>query len=113
MNFKEFWKKLQTKLKTEQKFTTLVRHMTFKAYFSNNLVYVTPTSSMIQRGPIPSNEFEGIWNNTKDYLPETRFKNKDGRLNSYITQKGKQGKSMQNSYIIALIKYIVKEQNME
>jgi len=117
MNFKEFWDKLQFELKQEKEFMTLRQKRRFKAclgYIKQELVVlVTPESSMIQRGRIPYNEFEGIWNDIKSYSHDTRFVNKNERLGSFINKNGKKGKSNNLSYIIKLIEHVVKHQDMK
>ncbi len=116
MNFEQFWKKLQLELKQEKEFTTLKQNKKFKVrlgYVEDKLVVlITPHDSQIQRGRIPRNEFEGIWNNAKIYSPETRFVNKNKRLESFTNKNGTKGKSMQVSYIVTLIKHIVRNQEM-
>jgi len=117
MKFQEFWLRLHAKLTQENEFKTLKQNKTFKAhleYIKHELVViVTPESSMTTRGQIPSNEFEGIWNNARDLLRETRFVNEDGRLETYPKKKGGTGRSMQVAYITKLIDHIVQDQNME
>ena len=117
ISFKEFWVLLQDELKQEKEFTTLKQDKKFKARFETNkngekVVIITPEHSEIQRGAIPYNEFEGIWNNVKDRSYETRFENYND-IKSYTRKDDEIGKSMQASYITALINYIVKDQNME
>ena len=116
MNFEEFWSKLQSELAVRREFETLKQKKGFEAYFERNTkgelkVCVIPQGG-IPRSPIPSNEFRGIWDVVKEYSPETRFENKDGRLGSYQTKKGETGESMQVSYILRLIKHIVENQEM-
>lgn len=116
MNFQEFWKKLQVELKQEKKFETLKYKRKFKAYLEYNkneeyVVRVMPESGKI-RGPIPSNEFKGIWNDVKKYSNETRFVNKDGRLGSFLRKNGERSNSMNMSYILKLVQHIVKNQKM-
>lgn len=65
------------------------------------------------RGPIQRNEFKGVWDNAKDKSKESRFVNEKGHLSSYSTKKGEIGKSIQISYIIALIDFVVRDKNME
>lgn len=117
MNFNEFWDNLQDELKHEKEFVTLKQNKKFKAclgYVNLELVVlVTPESSMIQRGRIPKNEFEGIWDNAKGYSNETRFVNKGGRLDLYPRKKDGLGRSNNISYITRLIHEIVQEQKME
>ena len=76
------------------------------------VVHVTPHNSQIERRGIPRNEFEGVWNNVKKYSPETRFINKDNRLESFTNKNGSDGKSFQISYITTLVKHIVQDQEM-
>ena len=64
-------------------------------------------------GQIPFNEFEGVWDTAKRYSRETRFVNKNGRLESYTKQNGETGRTVHVSYIIALIDHILKDQNMK
>jgi len=117
MKFQEFWKKLKVELKQGKKFETLARNRKFKArlgYVKDDLVVLaTPDYSQIQRGRIPYNEFEGVWNNAKKYSKETRFTNKNGRLVSFINKNGTKGKSKNLSYIVTLISNIVKNQDMQ
>jgi len=117
MNFNEFWKNLQDELKQEKEFVTLRQNKKFKAslgYVKKELVVlVTPQSSMVQRGRIPRNEFEGIWNDIRKHPSETRFENKHGRLGSFINKNGKKGSSNNLSYILKLIQYLVQEQEMK
>ena len=117
MNFKDFWDKLQTELKQEKEFVTLKQKKKFKARFESDShgefsVIVIPEQGK-QRGRISSNEFEGIWDNAKGLSHETRFVNKDGRLEPYPTKKAETGKSIQISYVIALINHVIQNQNME
>lgn len=117
ISFKEFWVLLQDELKQEKEFVTLKQGRKFKARFEKNkngenVVIITPKHSETQRGSIPYNEFEGIWNNIKDRSYETRFENYDD-MKSYTKKDDEIGKSMQVSYITALINHIVKNQNME
>ncbi len=117
MAFKEFWVLLQDELKQEKEFVTLKQSKKFKAYFEKNkngenVVIITPKHSGTRRGPIPYNEFEGIWNNVKYRSYETRFE-KYNDIKSHIRKDDEIGKSMQVSYITALINHIVKNQNME
>lgn len=65
------------------------------------------------RGQIPCNEFEGLWNTTKDLSSETRFVNIGGQLETYKKQDGGDGKTVHVSYIIVLIDHIVKKQIMK
>ena len=116
MNFEEFWSKLQSELAVKKEFETLKQNKKFEAYFERNTkgelkVCVIPQGSSA-RGPISSNEFEGVWDVAKKYPHETRFENIDGRLESYQTKKGEIGKSIQTSYTIKLIKHIVENQEM-
>jgi len=117
MNFNEFWKKLQVELKQEKKFETLKQKRKFQARLEHIkqelVVLITPERSQIQRGRIPYNEFEGIWNDAKKYPHETRFVNKNGRLGSFINKNGYEGKSNNLSYILKLFKLIVRNQDME
>ena len=117
MKFEEFWKKLQSELKQGKKFTTLKRKKKFRARMGYNkhgreTVFVTLETGST-RGQMRSNEFEGVWDNAKSHSYETRFVNKNGRLKSYVREDGKIGRSMQISYIITLIDYIVQKQEMK
>ena len=117
MNFKEFWKKLQNELNQEKEFETLKQKKKFSAHFEQNrhgvpvLKIITETGK--PRGPIQSNEFEGVWDNAKGRSRETRFLNEGRRLKPYPTKNGGVGKSMQVSYIVTLVDYIVQNQDME
>lgn len=117
MNFKEFWKKLQRELRQEKEFKTLRQKKKFNAYFESNAhgvpIVKIVTETGTPRGPIQSNEFEGVWDNAKGRSRETRFVNEKRRLEPYPTKKGKQGKSMQVSYITTLIDYVVRDESME
>jgi len=117
MNFNEFWKKLQNELKQEKKFKTLKQKKKFNAHFEHNahgvpfVKIITETGE--PRGPIQSNEFEGVWNNAKGRSRETRFINEKGRLEPYRKKKGEIGKTIQIPYITTLIDYVVQDQDME
>lgn len=117
MKFQEFWKRLHAKLTQENEFKTLKQNKKFKVhleYIKQDLVViVTPESSMIPRGQIPSKEFEGIWNNARGLSRETRFENNYGQIESYTTKKGKVGRSIQISYITKLIDCVVQDQDVE
>ena len=76
------------------------------------VIRVIPESGK-QRGQIPSNEFEGIWDNAKGYSHETRFVNKGGRLDLYPRKNGGMGRSNNISYITRLIYEIVQDQDMK
>ena len=116
MNFDEFWGLLLTDLNHEKKFTTLSRESEFNAYSEHNTndewVVRVITNNGELRGQIPSNEFEVVWNNAKDRPLDKRFVNNDGKLESYITKSGSEGKTMNLSYITKLIHYVVNDQNM-
>ena len=116
MNFDEFWKQLQSEIKQEKEFRTLRRRKKFTASFEISTRGIPAvriiTEDGAPRGPIKSNEFQGVWDNAKGYSRETRFLNKGKRLEPYPTKNKGMGKSMQVSYITALIDYIVKDQNM-
>jgi len=117
MNFKEFWKILQVTLQQERQFLTLKQNKRFTARFERSakgelIVRITTEDGKI-RGPIPSNEFEGIWDNLKGLSHETRFINKGRRLEAYPTKKGGIGKSMNVAYIVKLIEHVVQNQNIE
>jgi len=116
MNFDEFWKQLQTKLKHEKEFRTLKQRKKFTASFEISTRGIPAvriiTEEGASRGPIQSNEFQGVWDNAKGYSRETRFLNKGRRLEPYLTKNKGMGKSMQVSYITTLIDYVVKDQNM-
>jgi|APSaa5957512535_1039671.scaffolds.fasta_scaffold400940_1 hypothetical protein len=117
MNFNKFWKLLQNELQHEKEFKTLKQKKKFNAHFEQNrdgvLVLKIITETGEPRGSIPSNEFEGVWDNVKGRSRETRFLNENRRLEPYPKKKGGIGKSMQVSYIIALIDYVVQDQNMK
>lgn len=117
MKFEEFWKKLQDELRQEKEIRTLKKKKKFKVRVGYNKHGRTTVFVMLEtgipRGQIRSNEFEGVWNNAKRYSPETRFVNKDKRLEPYVKKDGDEGKSVQISYITALINYIVQKQEME
>ncbi len=116
MIFNEFWTLLQDELSHEQEFATLKQGKKFKARFEINtneekVVIITPEHSGTQRGAIPYNEFEGIWNNVKDNVSrEDRFVNPN---TSYTTKDAKISNSIQVSYITTLIDHIVKDQSMQ
>jgi len=117
MNFNEFWKKLQNELKQEKEFKTLKQKKKFNAHFERN-VHGIPFVKIITgtgepRGPIQSNEFEGVWDKAKGRSRETRFVNEKGRLESYSRKKGGTGKSIQVSYTTTLIDFVVQNQDME
>jgi len=116
MNFQQFWNILQTELKQEKEFKTLKQKKKFTAVFEHNASGVPVVKIITEagqpRGPIQSNEFEGVWDNAKGRSRETRFLNENRRLEPYQKKKGGMGKSMQVSYITTLIDFVVKEQNM-
>lgn len=117
MNFKEFWKILQNELKQEKKFKTLKQKKRFSAYFECSKrgipVLRIITDAGEPRGPISSNEFEGVWDNAKGRSREMRFVNEKRRLEPYPKKKSGMGKSMQVSYITTLIDYVVQNQDLE
>ena len=117
MNFNDFWKKLQNELKQEKKFQTLKQKKKFNAHFEHNAHGIPFVKIILEtgvpRGPIQSNEFEGVWDKTKGCSRETRFVNEKGRLESYQKKKGGTGKSMQEPYITTLIDSVVLDQDME
>lgn len=117
MNFKEFWKILQVELRQEKQFLTLKQNKKFKAYLDRKLngelaIRVIPESGKL-RGPIQSNEFEGIWNSARGFPRETRFVNRHHRLGSYQRKDGEIGISENVSYITKLIDHVVHDQNLE
>ena len=117
MNFKEFWKILQVELQHKKQVMTLKQNKKFTAYLERKLngeliVRIIPESGKL-RGPIPPNEFEGIWNSAKGFPRETRFVNRHHRLGSYQRKNGKIGSSENVSYITKLIDHVVQDQNLE
>lgn len=118
MDFEEFWDKLIVELQTKDDFHTIERGNEFRAHIidesGEKQISITPASGTT-RGSIPKNEVEGVWNNIAWCQDEGdgRYKNKFNRLVGYVTKKGKQGKSMQISYISALIKHMVEQQGMQ
>lgn len=118
MNFNKFWTQLKSQLNSKMTFTTLKQNKEFDAYFDRNknddlFVQVIPESGK-PRGPIHANEFQGVWDNLQTLPNDSiRFINKNGRLNSYTKQDGSTGTSQNLSYIIALIKHIVKKQDIQ
>jgi hypothetical protein len=117
VNFKEFWKILQLELRHKKEFLTLKQNKKFEAYLERKLngelvARVIPESGKL-RGPIPSNEFEGIWASARGFPRETRFVNRHGRLGSYQRKDGKIGNSENVSYITKLIDHIVQDQKLE
>ncbi len=117
MNFKEFWKKLLDELQQEKGFKTLKRKKNFNAHFEHNAhgipVIIIMTETGAPRGSTRSNEFEGVWNNAKGNSRETRFINDKRRLEPYLNKNGGISRSMQVSYIVTLIDYVVQDQDME
>ncbi len=116
MDFEEFWNILQSELKHEKEFETWNQKKKFKArlgYVNDEfVVLVTPQISQTQRGRIPHNEFKGVWSNMKNLSKDTRYKNKNGRLESFINKNNTVGNSNNLSYIIKLIQHIVQNQDM-
>ena len=117
MKFEQFWNALQLELRQEKEFTTFKQKKKFNARAEYNrnhelVIRVIPESGK-QRGQIPSNEFEGIWDNAKGYSHETRFVNKGGRLDLYPRKNGGMGRSNNISYITRLIYEIVQDQDMK
>ena len=117
MDFQEFWNELKVELKQEKKFRTLTQGNTFTAYFEPDKdgepFLRIMTDNGIIRGRIPDYEFNGVWDNVKQWPNSTRLVNRGGRLESYPKKTGGIGKSMQVAYIVALIKHIVNDQKME
>ena len=116
MNFQEFWLKLQMELKHTSHFKTK-QGKEFKANLEYNLngepvVRIRPKSSGSERGAIPANEFEGVWDKIKTEPYASRFYKITKDLESYTTKNGNNGGSMQLSYIVPLIKHIVQDQDM-
>ena len=117
MNFQEFWKLLQVELSQKKELKTVTRYKKFQAYFDHNEkgdLFVLVITELGKSRRIPVNEFKGLWDTMKKYSRETRFVNKDRRLNTYQSQDGVIGNNSFNvSYIIALINYILIDQDME
>ncbi len=118
MNFNEFWAQLQLELNPDTTFKTLKQNKKFNAYFDHNkkgdLFVRVILESGKYRGQIPVNEFQGVWDNARTSPHDNpRFVNKDGRLNSYTKQDGESGTTENLSYIVALIKHIVQNQEMQ
>ena len=115
MNFQQFWKKLEIELKDKNNFKTTSQEKKFTAKIQydedkESIILITPESQS-DRG-VTYREFEGVWNNIKSIDKENRFINKDGRLNRYTRKDGMDGKTINLSYIIALIYHIVQNQDM-
>jgi len=117
VHFKEFWKILQVELQHKKQLMTLKQNKKFEAYSERNLngelvIRVIPESGKL-RGPIPYNEFEGIWNSARGFPRDTRFVNKHHRLGSYQRKNGNIGSSENVSYITKLIDHIVQDEKLE
>ncbi len=100
----------------KQEFTTIKQHKKFSAGLVHDkrgtpYVYVIPGSGS-QRS-VWRREFEGVWNNAKQYDRDTWFLNKGSLLESYEREGGGLGRTINLSYIVELIRYIVQDQDRE
>lgn len=101
MRFENFWLSLTKILATKNDFETLKQEKVFIAKFSTDKVIVSPTSTQFER-KIDKNQFLTVWNFAKKLPKYEQFKR--GNYNK-ITRNG--------SYILALIKYILKDGDID
>jgi len=101
MKFEKFWKMLTSKLSSSKELTTIKQKKNFKAKFSGGIIYITPHSTETER---PSNrkEFLRVWNFAKKLAKHEQYKR--GNYNE-VTRNG--------SYILALMKHILGESDIE
>ena len=96
-------------------FTTMKQHKRFSAGLAHDrqgTPYVTVIPGSGNQRSIWRREFEGVWNNAKPYDDDTWFL-KGLQLVSYKRADGRLGTTINLSYIIALIRHIVQDQDME
>lgn len=101
MKFEEFWSQLTNEISTSNTFYTLKQEKEFDAVYSQGKVMITPQSSKFIR-TFSKDEFFKIWNKACKMLKNEQFKR--GNFND-ITYHG--------SYILALMKHILKDKEIE
>ena len=102
MHFEEFWARLSLCLKVQKEFTTLKRMKKFGAVMADSqTVTVTPSSTRTAR-PVPMNMFRQMWDIMKNDIRSERHIGRKGRYSGFWSQ----------SYVNALIDYVVGNQDM-
>jgi len=100
MNYDEFRTELELLLNNKQSFKTLEQDKEFDAIYTVPKVLITPTTG--KERPINISEFWKIWNIAKTLPKHERFHPKHYTLDT-----------MNSSYILALFKHVLKDQDME
>lgn len=101
MKFEEFWNSLTKELVTEKTFHTLKQSKPFEAHYYSGIIFVKPSSGKIWT--IRKEHMKEVWNIAL-HIPESkRFR---------PTHYGK-GNIRTSSYIVTLMKYILKNEKLE
>ena len=102
MDFEEFWAKLSLDLKVQKEFVTLKRMKKFEAVMADSqTVTVTPSSTKTSRS-VPVSMFRQMWDIMKN----------DIRSERHVGRKGRYSRFWSQSYVNALIDYVVGSQDM-
>lgn len=102
MDFEEFWNRLSAELTTLTPFTTMAYGNEFEAVMDGYYaVGVIPSSTKYRRN-VDVKHFQHVWDVMRGADKGTRYVNIGGRYSE----------SFHASYICALIKYVVGNQNM-
>ena len=98
MKFDEFWSELVKEISIPKRFKTLKQEKEFEAHYSSGIVIVTPRTRY--KRPIGKSEFEKVWNAFKKNLDPYR---------PILYQRD----TYHASYILAIIKYFLKQKKAE
>jgi len=98
LKFDEFWSELVKEISEPKRFKTLKQGKEFEAHYSGGIVTVTPGTRY--KRPIGKNEFFKVWNIFKKTLNQYR---------PVLYQQD----TYNSSYILAIIKYFLKQEKTE
>jgi len=101
MDFGAFWSELSKNTSSGREFITLSRKKPFSATFHNGSIVVKPSKKPVTERPINRNEFSKVWNKAAKLSAGERF-----IPNNYHDE------TFSSSYIVAMMKSIVKDDDI-
>ncbi len=101
MKFQTFWNNLKKDLLQKREFQTIKQKKSFSARYSQGFVEIFPKSTMYERD-LYQKEFLRVWDQAKNYNRGEQFLNKHY-----------QDITRHSSYILALMKYYLREDQIE
>lgn len=101
MNFETFWSELSKNTSLGKEFFTPARKKPFSATFHKGSIIVKPSKIPVTERPINRNEFSKVWNKATKLSAGQRF-----------IQKNYHDETFSSSYIVAMMKSIVKDDDI-